>query len=124
MATSIKITIPDRARLVGALKSVPDKIVPELRKATAAAALSIETESKKLSPVDTGRLRSSIATSLGVGQMGIGAIVKTNVFYAIYVHEGTRKMRARPFMQQAVSGLEQKIEKFYTESIDRALASL
>lgn len=52
--------------------------------------------------IDTGRLRSSIAIAVlpqegtWVGRVG------TNVDYAIYVHEGTRYMRANPFLKDAL----------------------
>lgn len=123
MAT-IKITIQNKDRLISALKQFPAKSVPELRKATSAAAFLIEGESKMRSPVDTGRLRSSIATSLGVGNLGIGAIVQTNVFYAVYVHEGTRKMSGRPFMKQAVDTLEGRIAGIYTDAIERIVSTI
>lgn len=124
MAGSIKISIPNKAELVRALKAMPEKTVGELQRATSAAAFLIEGESKQRSPVDTGRLRSSIATSLGVGKLGIGAIVQTNVFYAIYVHEGTRKMASRPFMKQAVDSLENRIAGIYIEAMDRVISTL
>lgn len=124
MASSIKITIQNKDKLVAALKNYPAKALPELKKATSAAAFLIEGESKMRSPVDTGRLRASIATSLGVGQLGIGAIVQTNVFYAVYVHEGTRKMSGRPFMKQAVDSLEGRIAGIYTDAIERIVSSI
>lgn len=54
-----------------------------------------EREAKIASPIDTGRLRSSIMTSIG----NLQARVAAHVHYAIFVHEGTRYMKARPFME-------------------------
>lgn len=52
--------------------------------------------------VDTGNLRASI----GVNQISSGRFngyrIGTNVNYAIYVHEGTTRMRANPFMTRGV----------------------
>lgn len=48
--------------------------------------------------VDTGRLRNSITSTV----QGNAAYVGTNVEYAIYVHEGTRKMRPNRFLKNAV----------------------
>ncbi len=70
-------------------------------------AFSIERFAKQLTPVGTpestgrkgykgGRLRASIFTS--PAKFGLQAVVSTNTSYAIYVHEGTKYMRARPFM--------------------------
>lgn len=60
-------------------------------------AYSAESFSKQVTPVATGRLRASIGISEAIS--GLGAIVQTNVNYASFVHEGTRYMKARPFMQ-------------------------
>ena len=49
----------------------------------------IERIAKELCPVDTGRLRSSIAARVEVEGGKPLVIVGTNVEYAIYVHEGT-----------------------------------
>ena len=57
-------------------------------------AFAIERESKRKSPVDTGRMRASIATNVGNLQASIGP----HVDYALFVHEGTRYMSGRPFL--------------------------
>lgn len=57
-------------------------------------AFSVERESKIETPVDTGRLRSSIVTDIG----NLHARVAPHVNYAVFVHEGTKYMKGRPFM--------------------------
>lgn len=57
------------------------------------------------SPIDTGRLRASIVTDIGNMQAKIGP----HVDYAIYVHEGTRYMKARPFLSIGYSQAEMKL---------------
>jgi HK97 gp10 family phage protein len=52
--------------------------------------------------VRTGRLRSSISTSLGSDEEGLYCDVGSNVEYAGYVELGTRYMRARPFLRPAL----------------------
>ena len=70
-------------------------------------AMSVERYAKQLAPVGTpesthrkryvgGRLRASIHTTPFL--TGLGAWVSTKTNYAIFVHDGTRYMRARPFM--------------------------
>lgn len=50
----------------------------------------IERVAKEMCPVDRGRLRSSIAARLEVGDNGLPmTVVGTNVEYAAFVHEGT-----------------------------------
>lgn len=53
--------------------------------------LRVESKAKRLCPVDTGRLRSSITTELVMSGGGIPVVrVGTNVDYAQAVHDGTR----------------------------------
>lgn len=66
------------------------------------AATQVERTAKRLCPVDTGRLRSSITHQMGRDARGLLAKVGTNVSYAKYVELGTRRMRARPFLRPAL----------------------
>lgn len=116
----IKITIENLDNLKRAFGAYPEIVGPLLRDASMKSAFEVERRAKILSPVDTGRLRASIATSLGIMNKGITSIVSTNVFYAIYVHEGTRRMRRRPFMRQAAEGAVGKIQEYYESAEKRA----
>lgn len=53
------------------------------------AGLLVEGDAKRLCPVDTGRLRSSITTEIKYGRNNPIASVGTNVEYAPYVEFGT-----------------------------------
>lgn len=94
------------------------------------SAFLIENRSKVLSPVDTGRLRASIATSLGIQNKGITSIVSTNVDYAAAVHDGRKKgkrggaMRGRPFMRQAVEQSLGDIEGYYKHAQTQAMQAI
>jgi HK97 gp10 family phage protein len=52
--------------------------------------------------VRTGRLRSSISTTLGADEAGVYCDVGSNVEYAGYVELGTVKMAARPYLRPAL----------------------
>ena len=69
-------------------------------------AFSVERYSKLESPIDTGRLRASIATDIG----NLRARIAPHVNYAIFVHEGTKFMSSRPFMS---IGMEQAQAKLF-----------
>lgn len=76
--------------------------------------LIVERNSKKNTPVRTGNLKRSITTvRLGDDLVAVG----TKVEYARFVHEGTRRMRGRPYLRR---GLEQSRELINRE-IDNAL---
>jgi len=68
-------------------------------KALEMCGLTAEGFAKRLAPVDTGRLRNSIAH----GADETSAQVGSNVEYAPYVELGTSRMKAQPFLKPAVA---------------------
>ncbi len=68
------------------------------------AVVNIEATAKGRAPVDTGRLRSSLAhevrreATAGLANDGASAVAGTNVEYAPFVEFGTRHQRARPYL--------------------------
>lgn len=74
--------------------------------------LIAEGNAKKLAPVKTGNLRRTI-TSTATER---AAIVGASAAYAIYVHDGTRYMPARPFLADGIAASRDQIiaevEKF------------
>lgn len=71
----------------------------------AKTAVKVETKAKRLCPVDTGRLRSSITHEVGMLGKTVIARVGTNVDYAVHVEFGTRRMRAQPFLRPALRAI-------------------
>lgn len=68
-------------------------------KAVRGAAMMVEREAKTRVPVDTGRLRSSIASE---ERTPLLFEVGTNVEYAAPVEFGTSKMAAQPYLEPAI----------------------
>jgi hypothetical protein len=64
--------------------------------------LRVETAAKRFCPVDTGRLRADISVWQTVSRDGIATHIGNRVEYAIFVHEGTRYIRARPYLRRAL----------------------
>lgn len=62
----------------------------------------IETAAKRLCPVDTGNLRSSITHVLGRDGAGLYCDIGSDVEYARYIEFGTWKMAAQPFLVPAI----------------------
>lgn len=96
---------------------LPSKVARAIDIGLQKAAFIIEGKSKELAPVDTGRLRASIFTSLSPLQATIGPYVN----YAIYVHQGTRYMKARPFMADAAREKENEIIGVINDEIAKVL---
>ena len=75
------------------------------------------------SPIDTGAMRRGI----GVVQSGVDRIIiKPSQItpYAGYVHQGTRKMRARPFFGITARRSGKEIDKFFNKAIDNAIRKI
>lgn len=61
--------------------------------------LTAERYAANLCPVDTGRLRNSITSTVDSGEKA--AYIGSNVEYAPYVELGTSRMKAQPFLRPA-----------------------
>lgn len=66
------------------------------------ATARVETAAKRLCPVDTGRLRASIARDRDVVDDTYVGIVGTNVEYAVPVEFGTMNQSAQPYLRPAL----------------------
>ena len=74
----------------------------ESAKKTALKAVGIEAERnvKGITPVDTGRLRTSITHEVVDSN---SVVIGTNVEYAPYVELGTSKQKAQPYLRPGIS---------------------
>jgi len=75
----------------------------EVGKTITRAVVQIEAGAKRYAPVDTGRLRSSIAHDVFVDGDTVVGVVGTNVDYAPHQEFGTFKMAAHPFLRPALN---------------------
>lgn len=97
MAVSVVWTI-DQATLDFILRSPSGPVVQAL----AQIAQEITNLAKQLAPVDTGRLRASIAWTIGEADGTPFARIGTNVEYAPFQEFGTRFHPAQPFLVPAL----------------------
>ncbi len=121
----IKVEIqPNIDSLVKRFAGCESLLVSKLKEGVMGYAYLVERGSKIFAPVDTGRLRSSIGTSFGILSGGLSAYVAPNVDYAYFVHQGTRNMRGRPFMQWGLNAYRRDGDKLIINKINEALKSL
>lgn len=64
--------------------------------------LKVQRGAKRRCPVDTGRLRASIAEELGEDSRGLVEVIGTDVTYAPHVEYGTSRMAAQPYLRPAL----------------------
>jgi hypothetical protein len=88
----ISIQITGLEEINDAFKKAPEFIVECIGQALMNSIAMVETEAKRLTPVDTGLLRSSIGGEQGWSYVeGLTAGVGTNVKYAFFVETGNAK---------------------------------
>lgn len=92
----------DQAALRELFESPSGEVAKDLQR----RALQVDRAAKRLCPVDTGRLRSSITNELGADAEGLLATVGTNVEYAPHIELGTSKMAAQPFLLPALEAAQ------------------
>lgn len=117
MTVQIDINVLGAKELAKYLGDMPRELNKALSVVIRRSAFLIQRFSKKRTPVDTGYLRNSIF----VIKDTLGAIISTNTDYAVYVHEGTRYVRSRPFMRWGVDDASKDIEDVFSEEIEKVL---
>lgn len=81
----------DFDKLINRLNASKTSVQIATVKGVKRAGLLVQGDAQRLVPVDTGRLRTSITTTVEETPTGAVAEVGTNVFYAPYVEYGTGK---------------------------------
>jgi HK97 gp10 family phage protein len=116
----IHIKIKNLPEIKRAFGKSPILMTRELNAAIRKVVYKIEPDSKRATPVDTGRLRSSTYTRFNnlKGELG------TNTLYDMYVHDGTRFMPARPYLRNAVESNEHNTDKYFTDAVDNVLRQI
>lgn len=94
-----------------------DKVLSEMQKAMKnaleAIGMTAETYAKENTPVDTGRLRNSIAHATDDDSAYIGS----NVEYAPYVELGTVKQKAHHMLQKAATEHTDEYKKIVKDAM-------
>ena len=115
MKVSMKIKGADK--LVKEIAKYGEKAEFLVEAETQDAANNIALNAKRISPVDTGRLRGSIQVEKVTS---LTYIVETIVKYAKYIEYGTVRMRAQPFLYPSLIRERPK----YIKNLKRTLKNL
>lgn len=122
---SVTIEIKGLDKLIAKASKYPKSIIGGIARGIRESAFVLEAESKKAitqgetRAIDTGRLRADII----VRQITpLSATIGPLVHYAVYVHEGTHKMRPRPYLTKGAEMANDKIKGIFTKIINDALS--
>lgn len=113
----ISIRISNIDQIKAAFARAPALMTRELNKAIQRTVLTIGRTSRQLTPVDTGRLRASTYERFS----NLKGEVGTNTEYDVFVHEGTRFMKARPYLRSAVQRHQGQVDGFFTDAVQQVL---
>lgn len=81
--------------------AAPAKATALIRTATVKTTIDTAADARRNAPVDTGYLRSSIATEYEFSGDGVTGSVEAGANYAVHVENGTSRMAPQPFLRPA-----------------------
>lgn len=135
----LTVQIVNKEQLEFAFNQAPKLMDRNLKKGINRSILRVGRQAAINSPVDTGRMRASILGGKFSNRTGrfspfagvdfargkkFSASVGPSVDYAIYVHEGTRYMRPRPFLENAVKQRVSDVEAIMQKSVQDTLDAI
>jgi len=116
VGVEVSIDIEGVERFKAAMARLDSGMQGHVRRRLASWAADVEALAKRIVPVRTGRLRSSIYAKVQEWVAEIGA----EATYAMFVEFGTRYMRARPYLYPAVQRCLPRLEAIISEAIEDA----
>lgn len=119
----IKIHIKNLAEIQAAFAKSPSVMARNLHMGINRSLILVERQSRinvsgRMVNVQSNRLRSSHYVRF---QSKLSGEVGTNVYYDKFVHNGTRFMRARPYIQAAVDTSQSAIDREFTGAVQDTL---
>ena len=117
---NIDIKIENINEIRAAFRKAPLVMTQNLDRAIKRSLLSIQAISMRNTPVRTGRLRASHTTRF-TPLMGV---LQPTAHYAIYVHDGTRFMKARPFLANAVKTQNAEVQDNFKKAVRDTLDTI
>jgi len=113
----VHIEIKNIAQIRSAFGKAPRLMAEAFKGALQKSALQVQRESMIRTPVLTGRLRSSHTNMLSGSGLHMSATVEPTANYGIFVHEGTRFMKGRPFLKEGAEASINEIDDYFTKAV-------
>ena len=98
-------------------RKAPQVTFKELNKAIKIIGWMVTRKAKEVTPVLTGALRGSIRPSF----QPLKTIIEPHKNYGIYVHEGTKHMKPRPFLKWGLENSVTDIETTLSRAVQKVL---
>lgn len=117
---SVNITIKNLPQIKSAFNKAPGLMTRELNTAIKKSVFFVQGKSMINTPVLTGRLRASHRSLFS----NLKGEVGTNTNYDVFVHWGTRYMKARPYLLEAVKDSDAEVNRFFTQAVDKVLSDI
>ena len=124
----ISIKIKNLPQIRAAFSMSPYWMAKHLQYATTQAVFKVKASSMARTPVDTGRLQRShyhkffkYSALDFSGEVGTGLPSNPEAYYDVYVHEGTKYMKKRPYLKEAVESNEAEVERLYVDAVKHTL---
>lgn len=114
-------------KLIQKMQGYVDNTESKIMVAAKRSAIMVEAEASKLirsgyykPAIDTGRMRGSLTNKVEMSSLNFNTIaeVGTNVYYAIYVHEGHGKVPPRPFLVDALINKKKDVENEFRKALN------
>ena len=112
----VHIEIKNIAEIRRAFSQAPRLMSDAFKQALTKSALQVQRESMIRTPVLTGRLRASHEFNVSGGGLQMQATVQPTADYGVFVHEGTRFMKGRPFLKEGAEDSIQEIDDYFTKA--------
>lgn len=112
MSISFKLEIENLDKITRKFNKAPALITVELQKAILKSIFVLQAGARSTAPVDTGFLRMRHETSFPSPLVG-KLTPKTD--YAFFVHEGTKKMRSRPWLKDTMVSKKAQVQAFFND---------
>lgn len=122
MRRQISVTVKGMDRLLRAMNRAPSVIQSSANEAIRESIYAIQRGTTPLTPYKTGALRRSLGLGISFGHL-YGRISPT-VEYAYYVHEGTRYMVGRPYLEQGWDASKAEVEKIFNDTYVEAMTKI
>ncbi len=120
MPQQIEIKIKNAAQIRRAYSKAPARMTVELTDAIKRAVFLVQGRSMQNTPVLTGRLRASTYATFAP----LKGFVGTDTKYDIFVHDGTKFMKARPYLANAVKQSHGDVNDFFADAVNKVLGDI